>query len=480
MTLAMDNQLTDGPQSMAIESGTGFDPQFVEKMEAAFNAVVRQIEQQLQPGEAFTLEMKAEQSQFTRFNQAKVRQTGIVTDGELELTLMCSTPGSERRSFRMVPMTGDTGNTQGPTDLQRITEALESLRQELPQLPIDPYLVLPTGNATSRDVHQGQLLAADELATTLLTPVADLDFTGIYAGGSVIRAYADSAGQRHWFATDSFTLDYSLFTNDGQAVKGTVAGREWDEAAYEAKLNDSRVQLDRMAIAPKTIEPGQYRTYLAPAAVAELMSMFSWGGVSESALQKGDSALSRLQRGDAELSPKFVLKENFSHGLVPRFNDVGEVAAPLLTLIEEGQLVNSLISARTAKEYGLTSNGAAGWEGLRSPEILPGQLPTADVLKTLGTGLYVSNLHYLNWSDRPTGRITGMTRYACFWVENGEIIAPIKNLRFDESLYHCLGDQLVELTAVQEFIPEVGSYDHRDLGGIWTPGILIDNFTYTL
>ena len=31
------------------------------------------------------------------------------------------------------------------------------------------------------------------------------------------------------------------------------------------------------------------------------------------------------------------------------------------------------------------------------------------------------NLHYLNWSDNIGGRITGMTRYACFWVENGEI-----------------------------------------------------------
>lgn len=474
MTLAMDNQFTTAnPGNSA--SGAGFDPAFVDKMDAAFNAVLSAVSDQLQPEEAFTLELTAEQSQFTRFNRAKVRQTGIVTDGALEFTLMSSASGSDRRSFRTVPMTGDR-----TIDVHHITEALASLREELPQLPVDPYLVLPHGDATSREVHQGKLLAADELAAALLTPVADLDFTGIYAGGSMIRAYGDSAGQNHWFATDSFTLDYSLFTADGQAVKGTVAGREWDAAAYAAKLKESRIQLERMAIAPKTLEPGQYRTYLAPAAVAEFMSMFSWGAVSESALQKGGSALGRLRRGDASLSPKFVLKENFSHGLVPRFNDLGDVAPPSLTLIEDGQLKNSLISARTAKEYNLESNGAAGWEGLRSPEILPGQLPTSDVLNALGTGLYVSNLHYLNWSDRPTGRITGMTRYACFWVENGTIVAPIKNLRFDESLYQCLGEQLVELTDTQEFVPEVGSYEHRDLGGIWTPGILVNNFTYTL
>jgi predicted Zn-dependent protease len=117
---------------------------------------------------------------------------------------------------------------------------------------------------------------------------------------------------------------------------------------------------------------------------------------------------------------------------------------------------------------------------LRSPEIAAGNLAAADVLNGLERGLYLSNLHYLNWSDRPSGRITGMTRYACFWVENGEIVAPIENLRFDESLYRCLGENLMALTALQELIPEVGTYDHRSLGGTKVPGALIEAFTYTL
>ena len=98
----------------------------------------------------------------------------------------------------------------------------------------------------------------------------------------------------------------------------------------------------------------------------------------------------------------------------------------------------------------------------------------------LETGLYVSNLHYLNWSDHSTGRITGMTRYACFWVENGEIVAPIENLRFDESLYHFWGENLVNFTNFQEFIPEVDTYGSRQLGGRLVPGMLVEDFTYTL
>jgi predicted Zn-dependent protease len=264
-------------------------------------------------------------------------------------------------------------------------------------------------------------------------------------------------------------------------VKGTFAGSDWNESAYEEKIQSSKRQLDQlMAHEAKAIARGQYRTYLAPAAVADLVGMFSWGAVSEASLQRGGSALGALQRGEKPLSPKFTLLENFQRGAVPRFNDLGEIAPLELPIIAAGQLKNTLISSRTAKEYGKTANGAAGGEYLRSPEVCPGDLDMDQILQTLGTGLYLSNLHYLNWSDRPNGRVTGMTRYACFWVENGSIVAPIENLRFDESLYRCFGDQLVDLTNFQEFVPDVGSYGSRNLGGIQVPGMLINDFTYTL
>lgn len=443
----------------------------VDRWEASFNQLVEGLLASLQEHEALTLQLTGEQSQFVRFNRARVRQIGSVIDGQVQITLMAH----QRNGYREVPFTGDP-----QIDRPQALAALAELRQEVPQLPIDPYLVLPSGTAMSREIYTGDLLPVDGVAAAVLPTVEEVDFTGIYAGGTSIRAYADSAGQKHWFATDSFSLDYSLFLSASQAVKGTFAGSHWDQAAYGTKLRESKQQLTQLAQPAKAIPKGQYRTYLAPAAIAELLSMFSWGGVSESALQRGGSALGLLQRGEKLLSPAFRLTENFERGLVPRFNEWGEIAPPQLPVIADGQLANSLVNSRTAKEFGKQANGANGGESLRSPEVSPGDLAISDVLAALDTGLYVSNLHYLNWSDRPTGRITGMTRYACFWVENGTVVAPIENLRFDESLYRCFGDQLLGLTNTQEFIPEVGTYGNRSLGGIWTAGVLADEFTYTL
>lgn len=443
----------------------------IDQIEASFDRVLAGLTQNLHADEQFTLRLRGEVSQFTRFNHAKVRQTGIVRDGSLQLKLIAQ----QRSSSIEFPFTGDA-----QIDLPQAQAALAALRLEVPQLPIDPYLVLPNGTATSREVHAGELLPDAQVVGSLLPVVNNLDFTGLYAAGMVMRGYADSSGQKHWFATESYTLDYSLFTSTGQAVKGTLAGSHWDDVAYQAKIAESKTQLTRLAQPLKTIERGKYRTYLAPAATADLLGMLSWGGISEAALQQGRSCFGALQRGEQTLSERLTISENFQRGLVPRFNELGEIAPADLTLIDRGRLANTLVNARTAKEYQKPANGANRSESLRSAEISAGDLPSDRILADLDTGLYLSNLHYLNWSDRPTGRVTGMTRYACFWVEGGEIVAPIANLRFDESLYRCWGENLMALTNTLEFIPDVDTYSSRQLGGSWVPGLLVADFTYTL
>ena len=287
-------------------------------LEESFNQLIETLLDKKEESEQFTAKLSSERSQFTRFNHAKVRQTGYVADGWIQLTLM----QNQRSSFREFPFTGNW-----EVDWQLAYEALQELREELPQLSVDPYLVLPSGTNTSREVHSGNLLAAGSVVPTVLAAVAELDFTGLYAGGVVIKAYGDSSSQKHWFATDTFVLDYSLFTTEGQAVKGILAGSDWNNETYASQINDAKIQLELLSRPVKKLPRGQYRTYFAPAAVDYLLNMLSWGGVGEADLQQGGSALASLWREEKQLSPAFNLKENFLRGLVPRFNEWGEMAA---------------------------------------------------------------------------------------------------------------------------------------------------------
>jgi predicted Zn-dependent protease len=441
----------------------------LDQWEQSFEQLCTLLLESLSTGEHLSIDLAGEQSHFMRLNRAKVRQSGTVIDGEVSLRLT----HRQRTATISLPFTSH------PTDCAAALDALNDLRQELPQLPEDPYIVLPQNYGSSHEVYPGQLLSPENAPDAILPMVQGVDFTGIYASGEILRANANSAGQRHWFATETFFLDYSMIAPSEKAVKATLAGQTWDTAKFQAQIEESKTQLQALDRPVKTIEPGRYRTYLAPAAIAEMMGMFSWGGVSESSLQQGGSALAKMREGK-HLSPLFTLKENFGRGTVPRFNSQGEIAPEQVPLIVAGELVNTLVNARTAKEYGVPSNAANGSESLRAPELSTGTLRTEEILAQLDTGLYLSNLHYLNWSDRVGGRITGMTRYACFWVEQGEIVAPIQDLRFDDSLYTFFGENLEAVTEFQSFVADVDTYESRSLGGALVPGALIRDFTFTL
>jgi predicted Zn-dependent protease len=438
--------------------------------EQSFNQLCDQLLNSLKAEEHLTLDLAGEESHFMRLNGGKVRQSGTVVDANLTLRLS----DNQRTATLSLPFSGHVA-----LDSPAALTALAELRQELPQLPIDPYLVLPQNYGSSHEVYPGELLHPGAVAEAILPMVQGVDFTGIYGAGPLVRANANSAGQRHWFATQTYILDYSMIAPSAKAVKATLAGQTWDEQEFQTQVSLSKTQLERLDSPNRTIQPGRYRTYLAPAAIAEILTMFSWGAVSESSLRQGGSALAKLREGK-QLSSAFTLREDFSRGTVPRFNTLGEVAPTEVPLIVEGQLVNTLVNARTAKEYGVTSNAANGSESLRAPAVTPGNLSVDDILAQLDTGLYLSNLHYLNWSDRPGGRITGMTRYACFWVEQGELVAPIQDLRFDDSLYAFLGENLEAVTDFQAFVADVDTYGARSLGGCLVPGMLVRDFTFTL
>lgn len=425
----------------------------------------------LKSDEELSLSFSGEETLFARFSRARVRQVTHVHQAFLEMKFI---KGNKTLNMNL-PYIGNSA-----LDLKKAENKLMEARKFIEGLSEDPYLVRPInyGNTSEENLHI--LPSEEEMMTGVLKLANELDLAGILASGDMVRASSNSKGQIHWFKTRNYSLDYSLYNNRQKAVKSLYAGSLWSEDELKKNLDESHFKLNLMNRDSKKVERGLHRVYLAPSAVSELMGTLSWGGVSMGAHKKGQGPLKQLWEGKEKLSKKFTLKEDFSIGLSPRFNDAGEVASNSLTMIDGGELKNFLISSRTANEYKLTSNFSNDYEMLRSPVISTGTLAQEKILTELGTGLYISDLHYLNWSDRESARITGMTRYACFWVENGEIVSPIEDLRFDESYYNLFGSALIDLTNFSEISPSTGTYFQRSIGGMKTPGVLLSEFKFTL
>lgn len=435
-----------------------------------FNLLANQALGQLHGDEQATLNLKAEDSLFLRFNGSGVRQNTQVQQFVLSLTLQ-----SQGRTVE------STRNFSGQLaqDLPVLKSWIEQARADAAVLPPDPHQVPVVNNGCSADEYRGQLLNASATVQAVLGSAQACDLAGLYAAGTQIRANRNSAGQDHWFASENFVLDYSLY--DGpKAAKGGYAGTHWEPSAWAANLAQTKANLELLKRPKVAIKPGQYRSYFAPPAFAALVGILGWNALSAAAWKQGRCPLKKLLENEVSLSPLFSLGENFESGLSPRFNALGEVSATRLALIEQGRLQTLLVSSRSAKEYGLSANAADESESPRALEVAPGTLAQADILAALGTGLYLSNLHYLNWSDPVAARVTGMTRYACFWVENGDIVGPIDDLRWDESLLDALGPKLLALTAQTEIDPATETYYCRALGGTRVPGALIEGFTFTL
>ncbi|PHN32972.1 TldD/PmbA family protein [Pseudomonas sp. ICMP 460] len=435
-----------------------------------FKALVDWLKQAITDKEQFHLGFAAESSEFVRFNHAKVRQAGQVQQASVNLKLI----SDGRHADLGITLAGSP-----ELDRQRLADGLQQLRETLPLLPQDPYLLL---NHNAWQSHNEQLRPLPELAKVLeeIHQAAEgVDMVGFYAAGPISRGFASSNGAFGWHQANSFNVDFSLFHANGEAVKASYAGHTWNSAEFAARFQQAREQLEFLGRPLHKLAPGQYRAYLAPAALEEIFSIITWGGFSAQAIASKGSSLQRLYAGEQSLSPLVTVNEQISGSLSQAFSTEGYPRGDV-TLISAGAACGQLINSRSAAEYGLSTNGASSDESPSALQVAAGSLAQADILKQLGTGLYISNLWYLNYSDLPAARLTGMTRFATFWVEDGEIKAPVSTMRFDDSVYQLLGSQLEALTAERELLLSASTYSQRNTASNLLPGALVKRLTLTL
>lgn len=439
-------------------------------MQQAFFDLAEALNSHLQPGERFTAWLAAETTDFVRFNHARVRQAGRVRQAELTLRLVAG----HKQAAVTLALSGDEDADRALAFAQ-----LAELRLQLQDVADDPHLLLAEEAHVAARTEVNPALDATEIVATVTARAAAFDLVGILACGSIANGFTASTGARLWSETTSFNLDWSLYAHGDKAVKSSYAGTHWEEAVFAAKLDRAAQQLELLQRPAKTLAPGGYRAYLSPVALESLLSMLNWGGFSEKQMRVKRSPLLKLQAGEVTLSPLVTLTENIGEGLAPAFQAEGFLKPAQVPLVQAGKLVGSLISPRTAKEYGLTANADAD-ETTQALHMAAGDLPEADVLQRLGTGLYIGNLWYLNFSDRMSARVTGMTRFASFWVENGQIVAPLNVMRFDDSLFRLLGSQLEALTAERALLVDADTYGSRKTASSLLPGALLSRMELVL
>ena len=425
------------------------------------------------PKEELSIGVQGDLADFLRWNKAAIVQASHIE----RIVGHLSVRSRQRQASCSVVFCGDRS-----ADLEMIQRQTNQLRSWLTNSPKDPFFVPNAPPYRAEDRLRSWPLVSDlaSIVSDIRSITSGLDLVGLFATGPLFSGNATNAGHWFWHDTHRYFFDFSVYATKDKAIKESLSGPEWNKADFERAIAKIKQTIPILYKPEVQLSPNDYRALLAPAAVADLLALASWGGFSTRAHQTNDSPLLDMRTHARRLSPLINLVDRPQNFGVPLLSDYWYQSPPTFELVREGVLTNCYTSPRVAIEFGLTHNCATSGETPRGLTLDSGTLAEANELKALDTGIYVSDIWYLNYSDRPSARITGTTRFASLWIENGKPIGPVNAARLDENLYSIFGDHLLELGQTAHFLEYTGTYGSRGLGGICCPSVLVSKLRVVL
>lgn len=266
---------------------------------------------------------------------------------------------------------------------------------------------------------------------------------GAYETIAVELGVATSEGQFCWSPSTQASLTTVVTGPEGgsgfaEIFAGSTAAI--DPGVIGARASDKAVA----SAAPRGLEAGTYTVVLEPAATATLIGFLAWVGFGGRAYLEGRSCFSGRQ--DEQVAAPSV--SIWDDGTDPR-----TLGAPFdfegtpkrrVDLVNDGVFRDVVYDRRAGKEAGRDSTG----HGLPSPNpegpfplqlfMGTGDATEDEMIRSTERGLLVTRFHYSNIVNPMESSITGMTRDGTFLIERGEIVGPVRNLRFTQSILGAL------------------------------------------
>jgi PmbA protein len=250
---------------------------------------------------------------------------------------------------------------------------------------------------------------------------------------------ATSHGFSGTYERSGFSRSVSVIAGEGVKMERDY---DFDSRVFFADLDEAeaigRRAGERAAarVHPRKVKTGSNVTVVFdPRAARGLIGHWfqrsmALGGPQDQFSQGHDGQEGRNRRPDAcrrSLCPPRVC--------LPSFDGEGVSVGPL-TMVEDGVLQQWYLTTGVARELGLTSNGRAGRGGGVSPSstnviVTPGQQSPEDLIASVGTGFYVTEL-----IGQGVNPVTGeYSRGASgFWIENGKLSFAVSEVTIASNL----------------------------------------------
>ena len=368
----------------------------------------------------------AGRSAHTRFARSEVTTAGDVDDVSLSLSVSfgarsASVSGNQTSKAALAALADQAA---------RLARIAPEDPENMPSLGAQTYTAAPAAydNATAKQPASARVDVAR--AAIAHGDAAGVELAGFLSVGEALTALATSAGLRA-----SHRATYAELTTTARTKDGTGSG--W-AGGYSRKASGldggaiGKIAVEKAVRAqkPRKLAPGRYTVILEPAAVADLVTALI--GDARSA-DEGRSFYSKKGGGTRlgeTLFPKTVtLRSDPRDPLLPGtpFDGEGLPLAPI-TWIDQGVAKALQVDRYWAQKTKQKPTGS------HDTFTLVGGTDTLDgLIGSTKRGLLVTRFWYVNEVDPQSLLMTGLTRDGVFLIEDGKIVHPVQNFRFNES-----------------------------------------------
>ena len=325
-----------------------------------------------------------------------------------------------------------------------VNEAIEDAkgRPDSPNLPelLGAQTYVPVDAALPSGVNFGPR----ERALMVKESIDICEKKGVLGSGYIPKTYqtnctANTKGlfAYYSYAEAGFILTCRMADGSGSGWAG-ITGIKDISMIKAGDLTDVAADKALRSRKAKALEPGRYTVILEPRANARFLSLMTGifnqggggggfgggGGGGGGGFGGGPNQFMRDKKpGDKIFSDLFTLKSDIGNPLLRQTPIMGD---------------NTPAAAVTWVEKGILKNLAGGQNGPRANVNMSlvqegTELSIADMIAQTRRGLLVTFFWYIRGVDNATLLNTGMTRDGLFLIENGKIVSPVQNFRWNMS-----------------------------------------------
>src|ERR1700730_5380572 len=363
-----------------------------------------------------------------RYARNSISTSGLVDD----LTLVVQSNFGKRLGTATINELDDAA-------LERVVRRSEELARLAPENPEFMEILGPQGpyqngkaffQATARiDPASRAQAAADSISPARAAKAVTAGFLQDNAG---FQAMMNSKGLFAYHASTGVSFTVTVRTEDG--LGSGWAARDFNDAAKLDARAASRIALDKALRSreAKAIEPGKYTVVLESAASIDILADMFFNMDARQA-DEGRSFLAKKgggsKVGEKLLDERVTIYSDPVHPDVPVAGWSGNGQKRERGTWTERGVVKPVPTGR----YWAQKTGRKPVPFPGNVVMMGGTVTTADLIKETKRGSRLTARVEIREVDPQTVLVTGLTRDGTFFIENGKVSFPIKNMRFNES-----------------------------------------------